>query len=50
VAALLKHMNLLANLAYTQDDDEEQYAHTASEQQIEDRSLQVPSSLEENDL
>jgi hypothetical protein len=42
-------MHLLVDLACTQDDVEEQYADTDSEERIIDSPLQDPSSLEEND-
>jgi hypothetical protein len=44
-----KRMRLLVDLACAQDDIEEQYADIDSGEELEDTTLQDPSSSEEND-
>jgi hypothetical protein len=44
-----KCARLLVELAYAQDDVEEQYADMDSGEELKDTTLQDPSSAEEND-
>jgi hypothetical protein len=49
VAKPLKRVHLLVDLACAQDYVEEKYADINSEEELEDITLQDPSSAEEND-